>query len=122
MRSLTAAKCSAALIPESQASAPLRIASDLVAWPAAHAALALVEGGPEAPLPGLEMRPRSLVFYVLAGPPGRLEMLPVQARLGAVLVVPDQLAGEVRRPALFDVAGCRAFVLDGRRRRQAAAA
>ena len=32
-----------------------------------------------------------------------------------LLVVPVELARDIRHPALFDVAGCRAFQLDGRR-------
>jgi uncharacterized protein (DUF58 family) len=97
---------------------PVHLGVDLAGWPAAHARLALVEGGPGAPAPALGSRPHAgPVFYVLAGPPDRIDRTGLELRLRAVLVVPAELAGGLRHRRLFDVAGCRAFVLDGRRAR-----
>lgn len=94
----------------------LRLGPDLVAWPAAHARLALVEGGPEAPAPSFGPRPRAgRIYYVFAGRPGQADRLALDARLRAVVVMPVELARGARHPALFDVAGCRGFALDGRR-------
>ena len=48
---------------------PMHIGRDLGAWPVAHAQLALVEGGPEAPPPALGGRTRAdRIFYVAAHP------------------------------------------------------
>ncbi|HEY2160668.1 MAG TPA: DUF58 domain-containing protein [Solirubrobacteraceae bacterium] len=102
---------------------PTRIAPDLVAWPAVHARLALIEEGPDAPAPSLGSRPHAgRVYYVVAGSPGQAERLPLETRARAVLVAPLELARTSAHPALFDVAGCRAFLLDGRRIRDPARA
>jgi len=102
---------------------PVRLGPELSAWPTAHARLALVEGGPEAPPPALSLRGHAgRVYYVICERPEQLDRLPLELRLRAVLVVPAELAREVRQPALFDVSGCRGFVLDGRRGREPVAA
>jgi len=95
---------------------PIRLGTELAAWPAAHARLAVVEGGPDAPPPALGSRPPAgRVYYVLADRPDQADRLPLELRQRAALVVPVELARDIRHPALFDVAGCRAFQLDGRR-------
>jgi uncharacterized protein (DUF58 family) len=97
---------------------PLLVGPDMAAWPAIHARLAVVEGAADAPPPALSRRPRAgLIYYVLADRPDRIERLPLELRLRAVLVVPAALARELGYSPIFDVAGCRAFVLDGRRAR-----
>jgi uncharacterized protein (DUF58 family) len=101
---------------------PLFVGSDLASWPGAHARLALVEGGPDQPPPALGSRPRAgTTYHVVAEAADEARRLPVERRLGAVLVIPAELAREVRYPALFDVAGCRAFALDAGQRRERAA-
>lgn len=95
---------------------PIRLGADLAGWPAAHARLALVQGGPDAPPPALGGRPHSgPIYYVLAARPDQLDRLPVELRLRSVMVVPAELARGLRYRPLFDVAGCRALVIDGRR-------
>jgi uncharacterized protein (DUF58 family) len=89
---------------------------DLAAWPAAHARLALIEGGPDAPAPSLSSRPHSgRTYYVAAAGLERRDRLALDTRLRAVLVVPAELASGAPYPAAFDVAGCRGFVLGGHR-------
>lgn len=87
----------------------LAIGPDLTAWPAAHARLALVEGGPRARAPAFQAvrSALGLVLYVAARPVDRLDSLlgsegwPGSA---AVLVVPAALAPRGR--VSFSVAGC----------------
>jgi uncharacterized protein (DUF58 family) len=101
---------------------PIRLGPELAAWPAAHARLALVEGGPDAPVPALGSRAHAgRIYYVVADRIGALERLPLELRLRCVLVAPAELARGSGEPALFEVAGCRAFTLDGRRARERAA-
>lgn len=95
---------------------PMHIGRDLGAWPAAHAQLALVEGGPEAPPPALGGRTRAdRIFYVAAHP---LTRLPTStSRAGVILVLPSELAASVGRAPVLDVSGCTGFLLDSSRRR-----
>ncbi|MGH2882856.1 MAG: DUF58 domain-containing protein, partial [Solirubrobacteraceae bacterium] len=69
---------------------PLEIEQDLIAWPIAHARLALVEGGPETRAPGLAPGARSAqVLYVAARPHARLPAGLAGAGVRvAILVVP----------------------------------
>lgn len=98
---------------------PARIGSDLAAWPGAHARLALVEGGPDAPPPALGARPHpGRIYYVVADRLGSLDRLPFESRMRSVVVAPAELAGPALHTAVFEVAGCRAFALDGRRSRE----
>ena len=95
---------------------PIRLSMDLAGWPAAHARLALVEGGPDAPPPALSGRRQSgPIYYVLAARPDQLDRLPLEFRLRSVLVVPAELARGLRYRSPFEVAGCRALAIDGRR-------
>lgn len=95
---------------------PIHVGRDLGAWPAAHVQLALVTGGPDAPLPALTSRSRpGLVFYVAADP---LSRPPAStAKAGLTLVLPSSLAAEVGRPPSFEVSGCTGFLLDSTTRR-----
>jgi uncharacterized protein (DUF58 family) len=91
---------------------PVRIETDLGAWPGAHVRLALVEGGPDAPAPSLAARPRGgLIFYVAA----QREQLPAQllrgGHSGAVLVLPHGITPPVRRTPWFEVSGCAGYPL-----------
>jgi uncharacterized protein (DUF58 family) len=96
-----------------------------VAWPIAHARLALVEGGAEARAPGLAPGARSAqVVYVAATPMGRLPAGLAGAGVrAAVLVIPKPLVTQPQHDATFEVAGCIGFVVGaGRRPRERAAA
>ena len=104
---------------------PLEIEPDLVAWPIAHARLALVDGGPDTRAPGLAPGARSAqVVYVAAMPLGRLPAgLAAAGVRAAVLVIPKPLVTQPVRDATFEVAGCVGFVVGaGRRARERAAA
>lgn len=103
---------------------PLEIEPDLIAWPIAHARLALVEGGPGTRAPGLAPGARSAqVLYVAATPAARLPAGLAGAGVrAAILVVPKALATQPRHEASFEVAGCLGFVVGaGRRARERAA-
>lgn len=91
---------------------PLHIEPGLGAWPGAHARLALLDGGPDAPPPSLSMRPRvGSIFYVAA----EGTRLPVQllraGHRGAILVLPEDLTPAVRCVPTFAVSGCRGYRL-----------
>lgn len=78
---------------------------DLGAWPAAHARLALVEGGPDSPIQAVPPRPGS-IFYVAADPafgPLRHRLRPPQ---NMVIVVPAERAGQLHGQPILEVAGC----------------
>jgi hypothetical protein len=79
---------------------------DLLAWPQAHARLALMEEGHAPPLSAAQNR-RGLVVYVAARivdrPPRGLGRTPG----GCLIVVPGAIAG---RKAVLEVAGCQGFV------------
>jgi uncharacterized protein (DUF58 family) len=83
---------------------------DLVAWPAVHARLAMVDGGPDvmAPRLGADRATHGLI-YVSARAPQR----PPAA--ATVMVIPG-----TRPNPLFEVAGCRGFAVGARARRRAA--
>ncbi len=103
---------------------PLEIEPDLIAWPIAHARLALVEGGPETRAPGLAPGARSAqVVYVAARAQARLPAGLAGAGVrAAILVVPKAVATQPRNDASFEVAGCLGFVVGaGRRVRERAA-
>jgi uncharacterized protein (DUF58 family) len=94
---------------------PIHVAPDLGAWPGAHARLALLEGGPDAPAPILGSRPRvGPVYYVAAQ---RIERVPAalarNVHRAVVLVVPAELAEGIGHSASFEVAGCLGFVFAG---------
>ena len=103
---------------------PLEVEQDLIAWPVAHARLALVEGGPGTRAPGLAPGARSAqVLYVAATPHARLPAGLAGAGVrAAILVLPKALATQPRNEASFEVAGCLGFVVGaGRRVRERAA-
>jgi len=100
------------------------IDGDLASWPAAHARLAVVEGGPDARAPalgGVGAR-RGPLFYVAVVPSDRLPGLVARMSRGTgMLVVPtSELASGgltgLRTPLVtsFEVAGCRGFVIGAR--------
>jgi uncharacterized protein (DUF58 family) len=98
---------------------PLAVESDLVAWPAAHARLALVKGGAAARAPALASIRGALgpVLYVTARPLGRLGPLLEREGFAAppiVVVLPAELAPGGR--ASFAVAGCVGIALHAGRR------
>ncbi len=111
-------------------SGPPPIDRELSRWPAAHARLALVDGGTDerhAPAPA---RPaagaRAADLRVAAAPDARLGAVRTAPGRLAVLVVPSRAS--CRRPprgvrgpmlATLDVSGCRGFALGVRRRRAA---
>jgi len=108
---------------------PLEIEPDLVAWPIAHARLALVEGGgdgkPDPRAPGLAPGARSAqVVYVAATAQARLPVgLSGAGVRAAVLVIPKPLITQPLHDATFEVAGCIGFVVGvGRRPREHALA
>jgi uncharacterized protein (DUF58 family) len=92
---------------------PLEVDPDLIAWPMAHARLALVEGGPDTRAPGLAPGARSSqVLYVAATPMARLPAgLASAGVLAAVLVLPKPLANQGPQDAAFEVSGCLGFVV-----------
>ena len=96
---------------------PLRVGPDLTAWPEAHARLALVEGGADAPPPAIRSRPPGGRIFYVAAAPERVAALPSELRTQTISVAPASLTpadGQV----LFEVSGCRATALDGRRARR----
>lgn len=91
---------------------PMQIGSDLGAWPAAHARLALAEGGPDASAPWVGSRPRGgTIFYVSAAsrrPPASLTR---GAQGGLVLVLPSRADPGRRVLPRFEVSGCRGYLI-----------
>jgi uncharacterized protein (DUF58 family) len=98
---------------------PIEIDPELRAWPAAHARLALVRGGPDSRLPAISPGSRlGRVFLVAAEAPRRLPAaLRQPGQPAAVLVVPGAAGGpSARAEPAFEVAGCRGYLLGGTRR------
>jgi uncharacterized protein (DUF58 family) len=99
----------------------LAVEADLASWPAAHARLALVEGGPEARAPSPTALRAALgpLFYVTPQPLGRLP-----ASIGresrhassSVVVLPAAAVREADGRASFTVAGCHGFIVGARGR------
>ncbi len=95
---------------------PMHVGRDLGAWPAAHALLALVEGGPHTPPPALPERSRTgSVFYVAVRPMSRAPA--ATGRAGFTLVLPSELARALGHAPAFEVSGCTGVVLDTIRHR-----
>ncbi|MBV9195713.1 MAG: DUF58 domain-containing protein [Solirubrobacterales bacterium] len=94
---------------------------ELRAWPAVHARLALVGGGPASRLPALARGARlGRVFYVAAETPRRLPNALLEAGApAAVLVLPQAVRAAGRGELAFEVAGCYGYVLGLGRRRAA---
>ena len=75
--------------------------------------LALLQGGPRhgAPLLGRVAR-LGRVFYVAVEPPRRLpQVLSAPGQLPGVLVVPAGVDPRTRGGVVFEVAGCRGYIL-----------
>jgi uncharacterized protein (DUF58 family) len=94
---------------------PLQVGSDLGAWPAAHARLALIEGGAGTPAPWPSSGIRSgAIFYVAAA----VQRLPARllrvAQGGLVLVLPASMTPDARAVPRFEVTGCRGYLLSER--------
>jgi uncharacterized protein (DUF58 family) len=93
------------------------ISPDLLAWPSAHARLAVLEGGPDtrAPSPSAIRGALGPLFYVTAAP---LERPPAAMRPGhgqpVVLVMPAALASQNLGSPAFTVAGCAGLRMDTR--------
>lgn len=91
---------------------PAVVEPDLIGWPAAHARLALEEGGPHARAPRLPAGWAAVgaVFYVAVQPLERPPAALGRAAGAAVLVLPRALcASALGRPCL-EVAGCIGFL------------
>jgi uncharacterized protein (DUF58 family) len=90
----------------------IEIDPDLTRWPVAHTRLALVESpGQKAPLLRTGMR-LGRVFYVAAEAPARLpQALAGHAQLPPVLVLPTGVEPRTRGTVVFEVAGCRGYVI-----------
>jgi uncharacterized protein (DUF58 family) len=94
---------------------PVQIGTDLCAWPAAHARLALIEGGPDSPTPWPPSGARSgTIFYVAAQPRRLAARLLRGASGGVVLVLPGTVAPGQRAVPRFDVSGCRGYLVGER--------
>lgn len=92
---------------------PITVESDLVAWPAAHTRLALVEGGARAPAPIINEGARlGAVFYVSVRAVDRLPpILSGSGQAAAVLVLPQGVRPPVSAQPSFDVTGCHGFLI-----------
>jgi uncharacterized protein (DUF58 family) len=82
------------------------IEPDLLAWPAAHVRLALVDGRTGPALAAAQNR-RGVIAYVSARPADRAPRALGRTPGGCLLVVPGALPG---RRALFEVAGCHGYL------------
>jgi uncharacterized protein (DUF58 family) len=97
---------------------PIEIDRHLGAWPGVHARLAVVEGGPGVRPPALgHLGGLAGIFYVAAQPLARLPLaVSRNAHIVTTLVLPRPAAPTLRSVPVFDVAGCRGFLLAGERR------
>lgn len=93
------------------------ISTDLLAWPPAHARLAVLEGGPgtRAPSPGAIQGALGPLFYVTAAPLERplANLRPGQGR-PVVMVLPTPLASPGLGAVAFTVAGCVGLLVGAR--------
>jgi uncharacterized protein (DUF58 family) len=94
----------------------IAVEPDLASWPAAHARLALVHGGPETRAPLLDGAARlGTVFYVAAQ---SLERMPtavsVPGRGEVVLVLPKGVGAPPTGTPSFEVTGCLGYALRSR--------
>jgi uncharacterized protein (DUF58 family) len=98
----------------------LAVEPDLASWPAAHARLALVQGGPDTRPPLLSGVARlGPVFYVAAQPLERLPAALAAPGPGTIVVVlPKDLDSLPPGNPSFEVTGCQGFALRSRARRK----
>ena len=89
---------------------PLLIEPDLGAWPGAHARLALVEGGPEAPPPSMSVRPRPGTIFYVSAETGRL---PARLLRGAQRRRRAGAAGGSRHPPCAGLRASRSAAVSG---------
>ena len=83
------------------------VEADLLAWPAVHVRLALLEDGAGPGLYAAQNR-RGLIVFVAARPLDRPPRALGRTPGGCLLVVPGELPG---RRAVLEVSGCRAYVV-----------
>lgn len=97
---------------------PIELDRHLGAWSGVHARLAVVEGGPSMRPPALgHLGGLAGIFYVAAQPLARLPLaLSSNPHIVTTLVLPRPAAPALRSVPVFDVAGCRGFLLAGERR------
>jgi uncharacterized protein (DUF58 family) len=102
----------------------INVEPDLAGWPAAHARLALVQGGPDTRPPLLDAVARlGPVFYVGVQPLDRLPAaLAAPGRGELVVVLPKDLAAVAGAVPSFAVTGCHGFAVRSGARREARAA
>ncbi len=98
----------------------LSVEPDLASWPAAHARLALVEGGPDTRPPLLDGVARlGPIYYVAAQPFERLPAaLSAPGHETVVVVLPGDLDPLPAGRPSFEVTGCRGYALGARARPQ----
>ncbi len=96
----------------------LAIEPDLASWPAAHARLALVEGGPDTRAPLLDGVARLGPLYYVAAQ--SLERLPAAlsapGRGTVIVVLPKGLEAMPPGRPSFEVTGCQGFAMGSRTR------
>ena len=91
---------------------PIHLEADLVAWSAVHVRLALIEGGPDAPMPSLGARQRSGQIFYVAAEANRVPAVLARAeKHGVVLVVPSSADAPTRHFTGLEVSGCRGYLL-----------
>ncbi len=97
---------------------PIEIDRHLGAWSGVHARLAVIEGGPGVRPPALgHLGGLAGIFYVAAQPIARLPLaVSANPHITITLVLPRPAAPAMRSVPVFDVAGCRGFLLAGQRR------
>ncbi len=94
---------------------PLTVGTDLSRWPAVHARLALVTGGPAARPPALSTATtQSGLLYVAAQTIERLPATLASSSRRPALVLPSPLPGPPGARAGFEVSGCRGYLLGSR--------
>lgn len=102
---------------------PLGVGSDRAEWPAVHARLAMVQGGPAARAPAPPATSSSdAVFVVAPAPPPRLQLLAAPGAPATVLVLPAAVNPPAGGAVVLAVSGCRGYGFGLRGRREGAAA
>jgi uncharacterized protein (DUF58 family) len=104
---------------------PVHVDPDLGAWEAAHARLAVVEGGPDAPPPWIDSRSRLGQIFYVAAESDRAPAAVLRGERRAIVVLPETVEPPFRHVLGFEVSGCRGYLigvatLTSRRRERAA--